>query len=233
VRPSPSGPVGPLAWSQARLGEDWPAPVRLEPAEGASVPQLISEEAERLVGHVGIYPDPSGDTGPADLPWVDIREIWVNASGTDLWIELATNLPPVVDPSELWIAFGLVVDTDRDGVPDLRYGMDNLPRNAGDEPGYHGAWRTDLHTGVTVAGTSMGYLGETFLHTSWPGVTEWNGLGALFDFGGGDTTTGEPFGGRLEGPLYAWASVIEHGRVVATDYAPDVGWLDPSTEAKP
>jgi hypothetical protein len=233
VRPSPSGPVGPLAWSQARLGEDWPAPVRLEPAGGASVPQLISEEAERLVGHVGIYPDPSGDTGPADLPWVDIREIWVNASGTDLWIELATNLPPVVDPSELWIAFGLVVDTDRDGVPDLRYGMDNLPRNAGDEPGYHGAWRTDLHTGVTVAGTSMGYLGETFLHTSWPGVTEWNGLGALFDFGGGDTTTGEPFGGRLEGPLYAWASVIEHGRVVATDYAPDVGWLDPSTEAKP
>ena len=27
---------------------------------------------------------------------------------------------------------------------------------------------------------------------------------------------------------YAWASVIEDGRVVATDYAPDVGWLDPS-----
>ena len=27
---------------------------------------------------------------------------------------------------------------------------------------------------------------------------------------------------------YAWASVIVDGRVVATDCAPDVGWLDPS-----
>lgn len=29
------------------------------------------------------------------------------------------------------------------------------------------------------------------------------------------------------------ASVIQDGRVVATDDAPDVGWLDPSAEAKP
>jgi hypothetical protein len=28
--------------------------------------------------------------------------------------------------------------------------------------------------------------------------------------------------------FYAWASVIEDGRVVATDYAPDVGWLEPT-----
>ena len=27
------------------------------------------------------------------------------------------------------------------------------------------------------------------------------------------------------GRYYAWASMIEDGRVVATDYAPDVGWL--------
>ena len=26
-------------------------------------------------------------------------------------------------------------------------------------------------------------------------------------------------------PFYAWASVIVDGRVVATDYAPDAGWL--------
>jgi hypothetical protein len=84
-----------------------------------------------------------------------------------------------------------------------------------------------------VAGTSYGNLGETFLHTSWPGVTEFNGLGALFDFGGGDTTTGGTFGSRLETPLYAWAAVIENGRVVATDYAPDFGWLDPSVKTKP
>ena len=127
----------------------------------------------------------------------------LNESGSDLWIELATNLPPAVDPSELWMAFGLVLDTHRDGFPDVRYGMDNLPRAAGDEPGYHRAWRTDLHTGLTLVGTSYGWLGETFLHTSWPGVTEFNGTGALFDFGGGDTTAGGTFGSRLETPLYA------------------------------
>jgi hypothetical protein len=27
--------------------------------------------------------------------------------------------------------------------------------------------------------------------------------------------------------LYAWASMIAEGRVVATDYAPDAGWFDP------
>jgi hypothetical protein len=36
-----------------------------------------------------------------------------------------------------------------------------------------------------------------------------------------------PFPGRF----YAWASVIEGGRVVATDYAPDVGWLETNTAA--
>jgi hypothetical protein len=220
--PRASGPAGPLTWTQARLVEDWPAPVRPEPAGGASVQPMPF-----------MYIDPTGDTGSDVDPWVDIREIRINEAGTDLWIELATNSPPAVDPSELWIAFGLVVDTDRDGVPDVRYGMDNLPRTVGDELGYHRAWRTDLHTGLTVAGTSYGYLGETFLHTSWPGVTEENGLGALFDFGGGETTTGAPFGSRLEGPLYAWAAVIENGRVVATDYAPDVGWLVATPGAQP
>ena len=34
-------------------------------------------------------------------------------------------------------------------------------------------------------------------------------------------------------PLYAWASVIVDGRVVATDYAPDTGWLLPSPGANP
>jgi hypothetical protein len=58
-------------------------------------------------------------------------------------------------------------------------------------------------------------------------------MGALFDFGGGDTTTGGTFGSRVEAPLYAWASVIHDGRVVATDYAPDAGWLDPSPGAMP
>jgi hypothetical protein len=37
----------------------------------------------------------------------------------------------------------------------------------------------------------------------------------------------------LDMPFYAWASVIQDGRVVATDYAPDSGWLLASRGAQP
>jgi hypothetical protein len=35
----------------------------------------------------------------------------------------------------------------------------------------------------------------------------------------------QPWGFELDMPFYTWASVIVNGRVVATDYAPDSGWL--------
>ena len=34
-------------------------------------------------------------------------------------------------------------------------------------------------------------------------------------------------------PFYTWASVIVNGRVVATDYAPDAGWLVATPGARP
>ena len=34
-------------------------------------------------------------------------------------LDLVSNKPPVVDPTEQWIAYGVVVDDDRDGVPGL------------------------------------------------------------------------------------------------------------------
>ncbi len=41
-----------------------------------------------------------------------------------------------------------------------------------------------------------------------------------------ESTTGSAgWGFELDMPFYAWASVIVDGRVVATDYAPDAGWL--------
>ena len=51
--------------------------------------------------------------------------------------------------------------------------------------------------------------------------------GPLWFFGGRSTPNGY-VGGPPSGNYYVWASVIEDGRVVATDYAPDLGWLDPS-----
>ena len=66
-----------------------------------------------------------GDTGSDGHPWVDIRV--VEGSGAKFFIELVDNHPPLVDPTEQWIAYGVVVDDDRDGIPDWRYGIDNLP----------------------------------------------------------------------------------------------------------
>ena len=74
-------------------------------------------------------------------------------------LDLVSNRPPDVDPSKAWIAYGVVVDDDRDGVPDWRYGIDNLPRTAGDENGHHREWRTDLHTGRTESASDIG-LGQ-------------------------------------------------------------------------
>jgi len=215
---APTPTIALLPWTQASLGEDWPAPVRSEPVDGAVVRPIAAKP----------YPDPSGDTGSAVHPWVDIRA--VHGGGSDITIDLASNLPPLVPPTEQWIAYGVVVDDDRDGIPDRRFGIDNIPATA---PGaeQHRAWITDLHTGRTVAavGRPYGYVGETIFDTFFPG--EWSGIGAFLNFGG--DTAGGGFHGGLVDPFYAWASVIVDGRVVATDYAPDIGWLDPSLEAKP
>jgi hypothetical protein len=157
--------------------------------------------------------------------------------------------PPDVDPTEQWIAYGLVADDDGDGVADRRFGMDNMPVDA---TGHwlHRAWITDLHTGQTVSSDRPGDDCQNVpvprqsicwdvisLVTSFPGRggerAPWaDGLSAAMLRVGGETTGGGTFGGLPE-RFYAWASVIQDGRVVATDYAPDVGWLEPSPDAKP
>jgi hypothetical protein len=218
--PRPSGPAGPLAWSRASLEEDWPAPVRPEPPGGAIVVRL-QENGD------GVIPDPLGDTGSAAHPWVDIREL--QGGGARIIIDLASNLPPLVAPTEQWIGYGVVVDDDRDGIPDRRFGIDNIPGTA---PGSreHRGWITDLHTGRTVVGDAGNEsVGGTRFDTYFPG--EWAGIGARLSFGVSLTNGGSIPG--LVDPFYVWASVIENGRVMATDYAPDGGWLDPSDTAKP
>jgi hypothetical protein len=216
--PIPSPTPTPLLWTEASLEEDWPAPVRREPDGSAIVVPIKAAPLQ----------DSLGDVASDNYPWVDIRK--VHGGGSDITIDLASNLPPRVPPTEQWIAYGVVVDDDRDGIADRRFGIDNIPGTA---PGkdQHRAWITDLHTGRTVSavGGPYGYVGETLFDTFFPG--EWSGIGAFLNFGG--DTAGGGFHGGLVDPFYAWASVIVDGRVVATDYAPDVGWLDPSQKAKP
>ncbi len=209
----PSATSTPLLWTEASLKEDWPAPVRTEPAGGAILVPLQDEADE-------VIPDPLGDTGSAAHPWVDIKEL--QGGGARIIIDLASNVPPLVPPNKQWIAYGVVVDDDRDGIPDRRFGIDNIPATA---PGkdQHRAWITDLHTGRTVSAVGPGYgsVGDTYFDTFFPG--EWTGIGVRLGFGA-DLTGGGRIPGLVD-PFYVWASVIEDGRVVATDHAPDDGWL--------
>jgi hypothetical protein len=173
---------------------------------------------------------PSGDSGSDATPYVDIRD--VTAGTKALSFDLISK-PPNVDPSQAWIAYGVVVDVDRDGVPDWRYGMDNLPRAAGEDQTHHRAWRTNLHTGLTEfnsnawGGDEMDQVGNGHFGSSYP-ATE-NGPSFLF-YETGDVTGGGGFklGAKQDKPFYVWASAIVDGQVVATDYAPDTGWLDPT-----
>ena len=217
IQPGPSEPTGPSTWTQASLKEDWPAPVRSEPV-GASA---VLPWPETIDGGQHQYTDPSGDTGSACFPWVDIREVRYPGS----W-NLVSNQPPMVQPTEQWIAYGVVFDVDSDGVPDWRYGMDNMPLDTkGERP--HRVWVTDLHSGHTESAAGPPYggvIGDSF----YP---------AGGDFGVRISLWGPGRPGHLpksaeelatDVRFYAWASVIQDGRVVATDYAPDAGWLDPS-----
>jgi hypothetical protein len=143
--------------------------------------------------------------------------------GGRIIIELESN-PPLVGPNEQWIAYGVVVDDDRDGIADRRFGIDSA---LGSTPGQrvHRSWMTDLHTGRTLVGLAaiLGGVGENKFDTFWPGTGPYAGVGAFLQFGG--QSPGGHSNPGLVGAFYAWASVIENRRVVATDYAPDVGWL--------
>ncbi len=190
----------------------------------------------------GEYIDPSGDIGPTGPLWLDIEHVRLSGGQPAItrhgviWsvdVELAAEMPSrrdlreeylgadipsrVADPREEWIAYGLVLDTNADGVPDVRIGMDNMP-----EPG-HRAWRTELDTGRTMsaAGAPYGLVGDRYVDTFFPGETSSN----VPEFSVG-LREGEP-----AFRFYVWASLIEDGRVVATDYAPDIGWLEPAPGA--
>lgn len=55
---------------------------------------------------------------------------------------------------------------------------------------------------------------------------DWEPDAELQFVGAVETTKGsQGWGFELDMPFYTWASVIVNGRVVATDYAPDSGWL--------
>ena len=170
----------------------------------------------------GGYTDPSGDIESFDVPWVDIRSVTAANREGAVWVGVVATPPSPRGDNEPRIAYGLVFDTDLDGVADVRHGMDRIPAELTpwgatpgdvDDPAQDAdvdvrAWRTDLRTGTTESGNSDSSVCDCL----YPGE-------------GGDRRVhlSRP---EIPGRFYAWASLIQDGRVVATDYAPDSGWLD-------
>jgi hypothetical protein len=222
--PSPS-PFGKAAmWSPKRAQLDWPVPVRVEPSGEPMLTTLAPAASpfEDVNLDAPWFSDPSGDLGASAPGWLDITKVRVlfqdfDDSGVPLFerpwavdIELASPAPSAFPhPRERWVAYGLVVDVDDDGQPDLRLGMDNADARSGN----HRAWWTDLNAGVTASHACC-RVGKQFLDTWLPGESK--GFGSMH-FDSDDV-------GAFR--FYVWASLIEDGRVVANDYAPDVGWVD-------
>ena len=94
----------------------------------------------------------------------------------------------------------------------------------------------ELHTGRTDWGQMLGSFTPAWYAADFKGEHPGSGSEAGFVFSGTSETAGKgavPWGFELDMPFYTWASVIVNGRVVATDYAPDAGWLVATRGAKP
>ena len=224
VEPTPStaGSESPeaLVWGSDRETQDWPGPLRVEPP--GCVPILVPPTSTPGEIQAYSYRDPAEDVEQA-FALVDIVDLefgadcWFAPSGC-IYFDMAADVPePMPDPADQWIAYGIVVDTTGDGRPDFRYGIDNAAPDA--DAGR--MWRADLTTGSTYAPTGL-LEAPQVMDAVFPSDRD---LGVTAGF-----NPGSVFAKRLRDQpafrFYVWASVIVDGQIVATDYAPDSGWID-------
>ena len=127
-----------------------------------------------------------------------------------------------LDPTQTVISYGLAFDTTDDGAADYEVGISNEASPAGD----FRVWVTDLATGDTdeQIGPPYGFPVE-FAHPDEAERLAWGRVQPCCS----PSLLGR---GRRESPMapgsMRWASVEVDGEIVAWDYAPDVGWLNPS-----
>ena len=139
--------------------------------------------------------------------WLDITTFQPSADDpccVRVLFDLAVDLPVPIPGT---VAYGMVADVDGDGVADVRFGMVNTSDTENRD------WRTDLATGVT----DPDQLVVDSFYPSDPDLLR-QGLAV-------DRLPGEP-----EFRFYLWASLILGGQVVATEYSPNEGWIDPLPE---
>ena len=187
----------------------------------SSVWSPVREGGEWAVHRGRTWDDPH-DTA---VGWVDVERVNFSSSrrtGGDFqagWgIQLAAKPPLAADlePGQL-IAYGLVLDTTGDGVADYVVGIDNDAPEQGD---FH-VWLTDLETGETDEQIGPPYGSPLdFVHPDESDSGLGRGVG-LFFLPRSAPADLNPATVRW----YAWASAARGGEVVASDYAPDAGWM--------
>jgi hypothetical protein len=153
---------------------------------------------------------------------VDIDRVLLYPGSQGWYIGLAARPPGADADPGLVIAYGLVFDTNGDGVADYLVGIDD----GAPQPGEFRVRVTDLATGKTdeQIGPPYGFPVE-FSHPAEeqprpdpPAMT--------FTFLGDSKPADlNPWTVRF----YAWTSATRDGQVVARDYAPDAGWMTRGT----
>jgi hypothetical protein len=221
---------GEFPWHASRQLEDWPGAVRTEPN-----PKLVQPLGVRLDRTTFQDEVESTDPGvPADVDLVEVTVRECQWSTDSRCVSFTPQIGPsaMPGPEDRWLAYGIVVDDDGDGVADYRYGVDNAgpPRfdriwrgdlaiGTSSIPRFDRMWRTNLETGATDAYVDT-LEDPLVMDAAFPGP------GAANAGGGGHifvVPTGDSF------RVYAWAAAIVDGHVVATDYAPDAGWIEVTT----
>jgi hypothetical protein len=175
-------------------------------------------------GDLGVYRGTARmDPHDTAVGWVDVVHVRYDEGSTQpSWsIELAAR-PPLaanLEPGHL-IAYGLVLDTTSDGVADYVIGIDNDAPKRGD---FH-VWVTDLATGETDEQIGPPYgVPIEFFHPDErePGDGPRPRTMEFTFLGGSAPADLDPDTVRF----YAWASEARDGEVIASDYAPDAGWM--------
>jgi hypothetical protein len=216
-------------WNLSRQFEDWPGPLRVETDTGAADYRPV------------FLNDPSDDPVPAlpeiDLLGLEVRTcMWGNDRAACVFFSPAAHASPMPSPEERWLAYGIVVDDDGDGVADYRYGIDNagpakfhrvwegdLAVGTSSIPRFDRMWRTDLETGETKSYVDT-LEDPLVMDGVFPESDEFGNNGHIFA-----VPTGPWF------RFYVWSAAIVDGQIVASDFHPNDGWVlfgEPVTPAR-
>ena len=229
-QPTTTSPPGAMAWDPGRFTQDWPGPLRPEPAGGDADVGILDESNSAAEER---FTDPVGDAGMA---LVDISQVlsrvgcwWSLTTERCAFFDTVAPSEPMPSPADTWIAYGIVVDYTGDGRPDVRFGIDNArdPERSCPLAAAIGCrtrmWRTDLNTGETLESSR---LEDPTLPPRGAGMDA--DVPSLDDPDCG-SCLGHIWVQKIDDEqvfrFYVWASVIQDGNIVATDYAPDAGWV--------